>query len=229
MARKLRKVKLKDLPADERPRERLLRLGHDSLNNAELLALVLGTGSKKENVLSLANRLLAKYDISELSAASLPEFMHIFGISHAKACSLIAAFELGRRAQSHQKPKSDIANPADIANRFMPNMYNAKREALMCVCLDSKAHVIKHTTISIGSLNTNNVHPREVFRPAIEDCAAGIVLVHNHPSGDPTPSERDIAMTKRLEKAGKLLGIEVLDHIIIGNHRYVSLKEENLM
>ncbi|VVB73732.1 RadC-like JAB domain protein [uncultured archaeon] len=224
------KVRLKDLPSMERPRERLMRLGPEGLSSAELLALLLGTGSRKESVLALANRLLARYDVAKLSALPPSELMKTFGVSHAKASALVAAFELGRRASigSDARTKLSITNPADIARQLMPIMRRSKREMLKCVCLDAKARVLKHATVAIGGLNTNSVHPREVFQLAIEENAAAIILVHNHPSGDPTPSGLDITMTSRLSKAGDLLGIELLDHIIIGDGRYVSLKEEGL-
>jgi len=230
MSHSFKKVKLKDLPSAERPRERLMRLGPEGLSSAELLALLLGTGSRKESVLALANRLIARYDVAELSALPASELMKTFGIRHAKASALVAAFELGRRADagSDTRIKPGATNPADIARQLMPIMRKSKRETLKCVCLDAKARILKHATVAVGGLNTNSVHPREIFQLAIEENAAAIVLVHNHPSGDPMPSRLDIAMTGRLSKAGRLLGIEVLDHIIIGDGRYVSLKEEGL-
>lgn len=221
------KYKLKDLPKEERPRERLIKNGVNSLSNSELIAIILEKGSKKENVLALSNRILTKYNIKELSYASTAELKTIFGISDAKACSLIAAFELGRRVSSFRKEKDKIEKPEDVFNLF-PEMQNLRKEVLKCICLDSKARILKSDTISIGGLNTNNVEARDVFKSAVAESAAAMVLIHNHPSGDPTPSKDDTDLTLKVIEAGKLLGIEILDHIIIGDGKYFSFKESEL-
>lgn len=224
--KKVYRIKIKDLPAEERPRERLLMLGSDALSNAELLSLIISVGSKKENALNLANRLLANHDLGELSQISAIELKKLFGINDAKAAKILASIELGKRTASNNgKKRLAIESPEDLASLFMGKMQNLKKEVLNCVCLDSKCRILKNDTIAIGGLNAGSVHTREIFRTAILEAAAGIVLVHNHPSGDPKPSARDVDLTKKAARAGRLLGIELLDHIIIGDGAYVSLKE----
>ena len=223
------KYNIKDLPKEERPRERLIKFGSENLSNAELLAIIIGTGSTKENVLNLANRLLTKYDIKKLSQISTTELKKIIGIKDAKACQIIAAFELGRRLSTSKNFKKQITMPSDIANLFMSRMQDLRKEFLKGVYLDSKCKIIKYETISVGGLNTNIIHPRDVFKTAILEDAVGIILVHNHPSGDPTPSSDDIKLTVKLKETGKLIGIELLDHIIIGDNRYVSFKERGVI
>jgi len=223
------KIKIKDLPEEERPRERLIRLGPTSLSNAELIAIIMRTGNKNENVLYLANRLLTNYDLKTLSQVTVGELKKIFGIKDAKACQIVAAFELGRRPLDYIEPKQSVRNPRDIVNLLMLRLQNLKKEFLMGVYLDSKSRIIKYETISVGGLNTNTVHPREVFRTAISEAAAAVILVHNHPSGDPTPSKEDIKLTTKLMEAGDIMGIKILDHIIIGGSKYFSLKERNLI
>lgn len=223
------KIRMKDLPEEERPRERLIRLGPTALSNAELIAIIMRTGNKNENVLDLANRLLANYDLKSLSQVSVGELKKIFGIKDAKACQIVAAFELGRRSLSYIEPRQSVRNPRDIVNLLMLRLQNLKKEFLMGVYLDSKSRIIKYETISVGGLNTSTVHPREVFRTAVSEAAAAVILVHNHPSGDPTPSKEDIELTTNLMEAGDIMGIEILDHIIIGGRKYFSLKERNVI
>lgn len=224
------KIKIKDLPIEERPRERLINFGPKALSNAELLAIILRTGSRKETAIDLSNKLLKDYNITSLSQISVGELNKIFGIGEAKACQIIACFELGRRLASYtDKPKPMIKTSQDVANLFMPEMRYLKKEHFKGIYLDSKNKVMKEENISVGSLNASIIHPREVLRTAISEAAAAIILVHNHPSGDPSPSKDDIELTKRLIEAGNLMGIEVLDHIIIGDDRYISLKERELI
>ncbi len=223
------RYKIKDLPKEERPRERLIKLGPENLSNAELLAIIIGTGSVNENVLNLANRLLSKYDIKRLSQTTVTELKKITGIKDAKACQIAAAFELGKRLSITKSLNKQITTPSDIANLFMPRMRGLKKEFLKGVYLDSKCRIIKHENISVGGLNTNIIQPREAFKTAILEDAAAIILVHNHPSGDPTPSSDDINLTVKLKEMGKLIGIELLDHIIIGDNKYVSLKERDMI
>ncbi len=224
------KIRMKDIPPQERPRERIINHGVESLSNAELLSAVLGFGSRDESVLHLSNKLLVEYTLGKLSRASVNELKKIFGISDAKACRIIAAMELGRRAAfEKEKNARFIEGPDDVAKMLMPRMRNLKQEFFRGLYLNSKKRVIKDGIISIGGLNTNNAHPREVFGPALRESAAALILVHNHPSGDPTPSKRDVEVTRRLLRAGKMLGIDLLDHVIIGKNEYASFKEAGLI
>jgi DNA repair protein RadC len=223
------KYKIRDLPVEDRPRGRLIKLGPENLSNAELLAIIIGTGSIRENVLNLANRLLANYNIKRLSQITITELKKITGIKDAKACQIVAAFELGKRLSISKNLKKQIITPSDIADLFMLRMRDLKKEILKGVYLDSKCNVIKYETIAVGGLNTNTVNPGEVFKTAILEDAAAIILTHNHPSGDTTPSSDDIRLTRKLKQLGKLIGIELLDHIIIGDNEYVSFKEEGII
>ena len=222
------KAKIKDMPEDERPRERLIRYGPKHLSTAELLAIVMRVGTREENALELAKKLLEKYNLSALSKSDVIELRKTLGIGDAKACQIVASFELGRRLLTYES-KPPIRTPQDVADMFMSELRYLKKEIFKGVYLDTKNRVIADETVSMGSLNTNIVHPREVFKKAIEESAASIILVHNHPSGDPTPSSEDIELTKRMLEAGNLLGIEVFDHVIIGDGKYISLKEKELI
>ena len=224
---------VKNLPEDERPREKLLAYGAKSLSNIELLAILLHSGTRKKSVLQVAQELLAKYSSEGLgSIVNLPikELMQIEGIGPAKIATLLASIELGLRlAKNPSANKYTIRTPEDVANYAMPRLRYEKREHFAILLLDTKNHVMSFPDISIGSLNASIVHPREVFRSAISSSASSIVLVHNHPSGDPTPSREDIQITKRLVEAGKIIDIEILDHIIIGDNKYTSLKEQGML
>ena len=224
---------VKNLPEDERPREKLLAYGAKSLSNIELLAILLHSGTRKKSVLQVAQELLAKYSSEGLgSIVNLPikELIQIEGIGPAKIATLLASIELGLRlAKNPSANKYTIRTPEDVANYAMPRLRYEKREHFAILLLDTKNHVMSFPDISIGSLNASIVHPREVFRCAISSSASSIVLVHNHPSGDPTPSREDIQITKRLVEAGKIIDIEILDHIIIGDNKYTSLKEQGML
>ncbi len=223
-------VKLKDLPEDERPRERLIRFGPSTLSNQELMAAILGTGNKNETVLDIVRRILSKYNLKDFSQITVTKLKKISGISDAKACQLVAAIELGKRMTVHiPERKNKIKTAEEIAKIFISKMRGMKKEVLKGLYLDSKLRLLKEDTISIGGLNANSIQPSDIFRNAISEAAAAIILIHNHPSGDPEPSQRDIIVTKKLVKAGKLLGIEMLDHIIIGDSCYISLKESGLL
>jgi len=222
------KAKIKDMPEDERPRERLIKYGPKHLSTAELLAIVMRVGTREENALELAKKLLEKYNLPALSKSDVIELRKTLGIGDAKACQIVASFELGRRLLTYES-KPPIRTPQDVADMFMSELRYLKKEIFKGVYLDTKNRVIADETVSMGSLNTNIVHPREVFKKAIEKSAASIILVHNHPSGDPTPSSEDIELTKRMREAGNLLGIEVFDHVIIGDGKYISLKEKELI
>ncbi|MCD6591314.1 MAG: DNA repair protein RadC [Candidatus Aenigmarchaeota archaeon] len=214
------KVRIRDLPKFERPREKLMSTNEKLLTDAELIAIILGSGTKGENAIKLADKLLRSKDLLSLDFRALRE---IKGIGNAKACKLLASIELGRRLFSCKKERI-IKSPED-AYEYAKEIEKCKKEYLIALYLDTRNAVIKKDVISIGTLNTNAVHPREVFYPAISEFASGVILIHNHPSGGHEPSEDDIKMTKRMAKAGKLMGIEIIDHIIIGNGKYTSLKE----
>ncbi|MFQ5621614.1 MAG: DNA repair protein RadC [Candidatus Nanoarchaeia archaeon] len=220
------KLKIKELPVVERPRERLINSGPNALSDAELLAIVISKGTYKENVLDMTKRLLKKYNLGALSQITVSELKGIFGIGEAKACQIIAAFELGKRLASYtDSPSLKIESAADVVRLCGLKMRDLKKEHLKGFYLNSRKRLIKSETISIGSLDANLVHPREIFKTALAESAAGVILVHNHPSGNPTPSEEDIAITRQIAKAGKIMGIELLDHIIVSSGGFVSLME----
>ena len=223
--------KLTDLPKNERPREKLLRYGAETLSNGELLALILRTGSKSENILSLCNRLLCQCGgINGLLNSEFESLQSLKGIGEAKATQLIALSELSKRFKTFKSGSEiKITQPQSAADYVMEEMRYLKKEYLKLIMLNTKNVVVSIKDISIGSLNSSIVHPREVFIEAIKNSSASIIICHNHPSGDPTPSNEDINITNRLKECGKLLGIEVLDHIIIGNGTYISLKEKGVL
>ncbi|MCM3742139.1 DNA repair protein RadC [Oceanobacillus luteolus] len=225
------KIMIKDVPKEDRPRERAIRLGTNHLSNQEILAILLGSGSKAESVMTLANRVLMHFEgLKLLQDATIEELTAIKGIGRAKGVQILAAIELGKR-MSQYKPDEYyvIRSPDDGANYVMEEMRVLKQEHFVVLFLDTKNRVIHRQTIFVGSLNASIVHPREVFREAVKRSAASIIVAHNHPSGDPSPSQEDIHVTKRLVDSGKIMGIEVLDHIIIGNRKFVSLKEKGYL
>jgi DNA repair protein RadC len=224
------KVRIHDLPEEERPRERLVRNGPESLSNAELLAIILRTGSREENVVSMSSRILSEYSIKQLSLANIKRLMQIHGIGEAKASQISAVFELARRLETFvEEPKRKVRSPKDVYTLMYPKMREQKKEKFITLYLDTKNQILKEETVSIGSLNASIVHPREVFKSALLESSASVIMIHNHPSGDPSPSREDILVTEKLVEGGKLLGIDVLDHIIIGDGRYVSLKDEGFV
>lgn len=226
----MQEYKLLDLPETERPRERLIKHGAENLSSAELLAILLRTGTKSNSILNLANMLLRKYNLKQLSQASLPELMSIQGIKKAKACQLLACFEIASRLASFSDtPKPKIKTSSDVYALVSPKLRSLKKECFTALYLDMKNQLLREDTISIGSLSANIVHPREVFKGAILESAAAVILAHNHPSGDASPSNDDVELTKRLLSAGEIIGIKVLDHIIVGDGQFVSLKERGLM
>jgi DNA repair protein RadC len=222
-------MKIKDILQEERPRERLINNGPKNLTNSDLLAIILRQGSKKDNVLELSQKIFNKYNLKTLSRMKWGSLKKILGIGEAKACQIIACFELGRRASAFKKEKKLKINSAnDIAKIFLPELSLLKKEHCIGVYLDSRKRIIKKEIIFIGSLDASVIHPREIFQPAINESAAALILLHNHPSGDPTPSTDDIEITRQLISAGKVLGIEFLDHIIIGYNKYCSLREKGI-
>ena len=225
------KIKVKDLPKNERPREKLLRYGANQLSNSELLAVILRTVTKDENILNLCDKLISHFGgINGLLNPSIEELKGIKGIGEAKATQIMALAELSSRFNSFKSGEEyAISCPKDVAFYMMKEMNTYKKEYFKLIMLNTKNIIISVKDVSIGNLNSSIVHPREVFVEAIKMSSASVILCHNHPSGDPTPSKEDIAVTKRLKECGTLLGIEVLDHIIIGRKKYISLKEEEIV
>ena len=219
-----------DLPEGERPRERLEHYGAGALSSAELLAIILRVGTGGENVVRVAERLLARFEgLPGLAQATVSELCQEKGIGQAKAVQIKAALELGRRllvTAPHERPQ--MRSPADAANLLMAEMSLLPHEHLRTVLLDTRNRVLSIPTIYVGSLNTAQVRVGEMFREAIRANCAGMIVVHNHPSGDPTPSPEDVQVTRMIVEAGSLLNIDVLDHLIIGRPRFVSLKERGL-
>ena len=218
---------IKDLPRIERPRERLIQYGPEKLSHGELLAILLRSGKKGENVLELAHRIIKSFGIRELPGLTVNDLKDYPGLGPAKACEIVACFELGKRLLRDKKTQIYLT-PKDVWEE-LKDVRNHKKEHFITLYLDSRNQEMKREIISIGSLNANIVHPREVFEPAVRNYAAHIIVAHNHPSGEPDPSKDDIEITRRLVEAGKILGIEVLDHIIVARNGFMSFKEKGLM
>ena len=225
------KATMSCLPREDRPRERMLRFGEKYLTNAELLGIILNTGTKNESAVQLAQKLLVYHGgLQALKDKSLQELMEVKGIGQAKGLQIIAAIELAKRfSQIQSMDRYIIRSPEDGANYIWDELRDEQQERFVCLYLSVKNHVIHKQTIFIGSLNSSIVHPREIFKEAIRRSAASVICFHNHPSGDPTPSTEEIAITRRLNQCGKIIGIDVLDHIILGRKRYVSLKEKGYL
>lgn len=221
---------IRDLPTDLRPRERLAYAGAGALSTAELLAIILRVGGRGENVIRMAERLLIQFGgIAGLAQAGFDELCRQHGMGEAKATQIKAALELGRRLQlASPDERPQVRAPSDVANLLMMEMGLLEQEHLRTVLLDTKNYVTRITNVYAGSLNAAVVRVGEVFREAVRANSASIIVVHNHPSGDPTPSPEDVHVTEMLVEAGRLLDIEVLDHLIIGRNRFVSLKERGL-
>ena len=219
-------------PKKERPREKLLQHGPQPLTEAELLGILLGKGTRKKTAIDLARELLDRYEsLQRVFSRSPSELMKVKGIGSAKAAILSAAFELVRRIQSSQGdvPKPSFKRSSEVAHHYLPLMRDLRKEVFRVLLLNRANHLIKEVTISEGTLEASIVHPRDVFREALLEPAAGIILMHNHPSGNPSPSEEDLRITKQLVEAGRLLGIKVYDHIILAGESYRSLADEGLM
>lgn len=222
---------LRNIPIEDRPRERMHKLGSHALSNAELLAILLRTGTYAESAVQLAQTVLTEFgSLRSLVDLSTEELIQIKGIGPAKAMQIKAGIELGRRlARSTMNDTHTIRSPQDVVTLMAEDMRYLQKEHFVCLFLNTKNHVLAQETLSIGTLNASLVHPREVFRAAIKRSSASIICVHNHPSGDPTPSPEDIELTKRLIEAGRMIGIEVLDHVILGDQSFISLKEKGFM
>ncbi len=217
-------VRLRDLPRVERPRERLLERGASALKDEELLVVLLGTGFRGRGSAEMATQLL-QGGLAALIASGPAELMSVPGVKGAKASRLLAALELGRRAFGREDPceAPTLSGPQDVV-RLLGGIRRARKEHFVAVFLNARHQVIKQETISVGTLNASLVHPREVFQPAVGESAASVILAHNHPSGDPTPSEEDVQLTARLVEAGRIMGIEVLDHLVVASRGWVSMK-----
>ncbi|MBU3912986.1 MAG: DNA repair protein RadC [Nanoarchaeota archaeon] len=217
-------MRIKEMPKDSRPRERLLKFGIENLSEAELLALILEKGTKKENVIEVSNRLIAQYGLDKLSECSLKELQEINGIGQAKAMQILALFEISKRKGMINKETIQIKSAKDVFEIFHEKLKDEKQENFYVLMLNSKNFVIGQEKISLGIVDSSIIHPREIFRSAIKNSASRIILVHNHPSGDSSPSKEDEKVTEEIAKAGEVLGIQVLDHVIIGKS-YWSWRE----
>lgn len=224
-------IMIRDLPLEERPREKLKSLGAGALTNAELLAILIRTGNKNESAVQLATRILARGgSLRNLPDLSLEDLQESRGIGPDKAVTIKAALELGcRLATAPREASGSITNPRQAADLFMEELRYKKKEYFKILLLNTKNHVISREEISVGSLSASIVHPREIFNIPLRKSASSVILFHNHPSGDPTPSQEDLEVTRRLVDAGNILGIAVRDHIIIGDGCFFSFREKGLI
>ncbi|MDV4149985.1 DNA repair protein RadC [Clostridium sp. AL.422] len=225
-------IKIMDIPQEERPIEKLLINGPEALTNAELLAVILRTGTRGENIISLSTRIISEFNgLDGLLEAGLDEITSVRGIKNIKASQIIAIGELVKRINKLGliRVGKSISSPIDIASLVMKEMVFLKQEVLKLIMLDTKNNIIGIKDVFKGSLNTSIVHPREIFKEALKKSSSSIIICHNHPSGDPTPSKEDINITIRLKECGKIIGIDLLDHLIIGKNQYVSLKEKGII
>ncbi len=221
-----------DLPLEERPRERMAQFGPEALNNAELLAILLRIGREGESAIRMAERLLSDFGgLSGLAKANRVQQLDALpGVGPAKAAQIMAAIELARRmSATSDELKPHVNNAADAARLVMEELRYSEQENLIALFLDMRNQLIRKKVITVGTLSGSPAHPREVFKEALAHTAASVILVHNHPSGDPTPSRDDLLLTERMVKVGELMGVPVIDHLIIGDGRYISLKESGRM
>lgn len=225
-------MRVKDLPSDDRPREKLLLRGTQSLSDTELLAILIRTGRRGKTVIDISRELLTKYqNLACLGSVTVSALQRVSGIGKDKAATLAAAFEISRRVYNQNKIIFDrkISSPQDVAEILIPELRDEVKEKFIVVCLNSANKIIRHEVISIGNLNSSIVHPREIFKVAIDNNSANIILVHNHPSGNPEPSSEDINVTRKLVEAGKIMDIQIFDHIIIADQNFVSFVEKRLL
>jgi DNA repair protein RadC len=227
-----KKLTVKELPLDDRPREKLLLRGAQNLSDAELVAILLRTGTKGNSVLEISRELIrSEGNLAILATKTIDSLQKISGIGKDKAATLAAAFEISRRILSQGKWFSNqkVTSPQEIADIFIPLLRDDNKERFIVVCLNSANKIIKHETISIGNLNSSVVHPREIFKVAIDCSSASIILIHNHPSGNPEPSNEDIKITKKIVETGKIMDIPVFDHLIIAGDTYTSFVEKRII
>lgn len=231
MSERETQIMIRDVPVDERPRERMMRFGAKSLSNAELLAILLRTGTSSQSAVHLAERVLSQTGgLKGLTDSTIESLIQLKGIGPAKAVQILAGVELGRRiSRKMPEERFTVRSPQDAADFMMDELQHLTQEHFTCLFLNTKNQIIGKETVFVGSLNASIVHPREIFRKAIQRASAAIICLHNHPSGDPSPSVEDRNVTRRLKEAGRILGIDVLDHIIIGEQRFYSMKENGLM
>lgn len=215
---------IKNIDKEQRPRERLRDKGRDALSDAELLAIILDNGIKGLSSIDLANQTLKEHSLEKLSQMSIIELEKIKGIKLAKACRIISSFEISKRVSCGKLNYLQIKKPTDVVKHYIPKLKDLKKENLIAVFLDKKNKIITDCIISIGTVDSSIAHPREIFKEAVKNSASSIILVHNHPSGDPMPSNEDILITKAIRESGELVGIPLLDHIIIGGDRWKSIK-----
>jgi DNA repair protein RadC len=223
---------IKEMPELERPRERMSLMGAGKLSNAELLAILLGTGTRSQSATALADSILSMTPdgICSLSECTIEDLARVSGVGVAKACRIAAAVELGKRlATSPKNKRVHISSPGEVAGLFVEDMRRLKQECFRVLLLNVKNEIVAIEEVSVGNINSSIADPREVFRPAIRRGSASVILAHNHPSGNPEPSSADIEATKRLAAAGELLGIKVIDHIVVGDGTYVSMRQDNLI
>lgn len=226
-------ITTKELPLSEQPYEKCERLGAEALSDAELIAIIIKSGTRTETSIELAQRLLSMGGSSEgisfLAYATMQELMEFPGIGRVKAIQLLAAAELGRRISGSSLKKKSFHGPEDLAERYIPQMRHLLQEKVILVMMDTKCHILKEAVVFAGTVNSSPLEAREIFLLALKHRAVFIVLLHNHPSGDPQPSHADLAATRRIKDAGDLLGIRLMDHIIIGDNEYISLKEKGFL
>ncbi len=225
---------IRDWPEDERPREKMLKRGAGSLSDAELLALIIRSGdpATKQSAIDLGRELISRFgnNLRELGSADMAEITGVKGMGLAKAAGVKAAFTLASRFQGRRLERFDrFTSPSQVFDYFHHEFRDSRKEYFLALLLDGKNRIIRRVQVSEGSLNQSLVHPREVFNPAVRESAAALILVHNHPTGDPAPSSEDIAITRRLREAGEIMGIKVLDHIIVGDGEYLSFVERGLL
>ena len=221
-------VLMHDVEESERPRERLFELGPGALSDADLVALVFGSGSGGESVLDVAARVTRSIHLRRLHQTALEDLLAVKGMGPARAAQLLAAAEIGRRLWPDADPIPLVRGPETIFE-LTADIRRSNREHFVGFYLNSRNQVLRREIISIGSLNASIVHPREVFIPALAVSAASLILAHNHPSGDPSPSEEDLAITRRIAESGRLLGVELLDHVVVAREAYTSFKERRLL
>ena len=220
-------MKIHDMPESGRPRERFVKFGASALSDAELMAIILRTGNKGENVIDMSNRLIAEYGLNKIFDCSIEELQKVKGIGPSKAMQLLAMAEIGKRHSASIRNLKRVTCAKDVFDLFHERLKDEKQEHFYIVMLSTKNHIIGEHLVSKGVLDAAIVEPREVFRPAIKSAASRIILIHNHPSGDPSPSDEDIEVTKKLMNAGEMMNIKVLDHVIIGDGKVWSWSEKD--